>query len=111
MLSPSPTDPHPFAQIDVDFHDWTKIPAYADAVTDQVQNPDVNLVSIKVASHGQDLFAYARVQGLLFQGARTNETDSIFVFLDEDNNRLTGYPVGDLGADALGEITGWGGCR
>src|SRR5438445_979531 len=107
MLSPSPTGPSPFVQIDGDFSDWAKFPAYADAVTDQVQNPDVNLVSIKVASQGQDLFAYARLQGLLFQGARTNETDSIFVFLDEDNNRLTGYPVGDLGADALVEITGW----
>src|SRR2546425_11187687 len=43
----------------------------------------------------------------LFRSMGTNETDSIFVFLDEDNSRSTGYPIGDLGADAMVEVTGW----
>ena len=107
MLSPSPNGPSAIIRIDGDFSDWAKFPAYADSATDQVQNPDVNLLAVKVASQNQDLFVNARVQGLLFQSPGTNETGSVFVFLDEDNNRKTGYPIGDLGADALVEVYGW----
>src|SRR5439155_508923 len=95
MLWPSPNGPSAIIRIDGDFSDWAKFPAYADSATDQVQNPDVNLLAVKVASQNQDLFVNARVQGLLFQSPGTNETGSVFVFLDEDNNRKTGYPIGD----------------
>src|SRR5207245_7039898 len=74
---------------------------------DQVQNPGVSLLDVKVVTQNQNLFVNARVQGLLFQGPGANETDSVFVFLDEDNNRNTGYPIGDLGADAMVEVYGW----
>src|SRR5436309_2144823 len=107
MLSPSPGGPSSIIRIDGDFSDWAPFPAYADSPTDQVQNPGVNLLDVKVATQNQNLFVKARVQGLLFQGSGSNETDSVFVFLDEDNNRNTGYPIGDLGADAMVEIYGW----
>src|SRR2546425_3319374 len=107
MLSPSPNGPSPIIRIDGDFSDWAKFPAYADSPSDQVQNPDVNLLDVKVATQNQNLFVNAQVQGLLFQGSGSNETDSVFVFLDEDNNRNTGYAIGDLGADAMVEIYGW----
>ena len=57
----------------------------------------MNLLAVKVASQDQDLFVNARVQGLLFQGPGSNETDSVFVFLDEDNNRklLSAIDPGD----------------
>src|SRR2546422_897578 len=107
MLSPSPGGPSSIIRIDGDFSDWAPFPAYADSSTDQVQNPGINLLDVKVATQNQNLFVNARVQGLLFQGSGSNETDSVFVFLDEDNNRNTGYPIGDLGADAMVEIYGW----
>src|SRR2546425_4074926 len=107
MLSPSPGGPSSIIRIDGDFSDWAPFPAYADSSTDQVQNPGINLLDVKVATQNQNLFVNARVQGLLFQGSASNETDSVFVFLDEDNNRNTGYPIGDLGADAMVEIYGW----
>src|SRR5207245_11119257 len=81
--------------------------SYSIRPTGAIQNPDVNLQAIKVAAQDQELFVYARVQGLLFQGAAANETDSMFVFIDQDNNHLTGYPIGDIGADAMVEVTGW----
>src|SRR5213593_1878189 len=86
MLSPSPGGPSSIIRIDGDFSDWAPFPAYADSPTDQVQNPGVNLLDVKVATQNQNLFVKARVQGLLFQGSGSNETDSVFVFLDEDNN-------------------------
>src|SRR5881296_2269031 len=107
MLSPSPSGPSPIIRIDGDFSDWAKFPTYSVNPTGAIQNPAVNLQAIKVAAEDQDLFVYARVQGQLFQGVAVNETDSMFVFLDRDNNRLTGYPIGDLGADAMVEVTGW----
>ncbi|TLZ43840.1 MAG: tetratricopeptide repeat protein [Methanobacteriota archaeon] len=107
ILSPSPAGPSALIRIDGDFSDWAAIPAYADSPIDQIQNPAVNLLATKVATQGHDLFVNARVQGLLFDGASPNETDSVFVFVDQDANRLTGYPIGDLGADSAVEVFGW----
>lgn len=106
MLSPAPTG-GPLIRIDGSFGDWTKFPAYAQSPADSTPNPAVHLLAVKVASQDRDLFVYVKVQGLMFQGTGVNETDSIFAFVDEDNSRTTGYPIGDLGADSLVEVTGW----
>src|SRR5712692_7823072 len=107
LLSPSPSGPSAIIRIDGDFSDWAKFPTYSINPTVAIQNPAVNLQAIKIAAQDQELFVYARVQGQLFQSVAVNETDSMFVFLDQDNNRLTGYPIGDLGADSMVEVTGW----
>jgi uncharacterized repeat protein (TIGR01451 family) len=107
MLSPSPVGPSSLIRIDGDFSDWAAIPAYADSPVDQMLNPAVNLLAVKVATEDRNLFVNARVQGLLFSGGAPNETDSVFVFVDEDANRLTGYPIGDLGVDSAVEVFGW----
>lgn len=107
LLSPSPNAPTSIIRIDGDFSDWAGLPAYADSATDQVQNPAVNLVAVKFAAEDRNLYVNARVQGLLFQGSGVNETDSVFVFVDEDNNPMTGYPIGDIGADSVVEVYGW----
>jgi len=107
MLSPSPGGPSSIIRIDGDFSDWALTPAYADSPIDQIQNPAVNLVAVKVATQDRDLFVNVQVQGFLFNGGASNETDSIFVFVDEDANVGTGYPIGDLGADSAVEVFGW----
>ncbi|HYS73318.1 MAG TPA: lamin tail domain-containing protein [Thermoplasmata archaeon] len=107
FLSPSPAGPTSIIRIDGDFSDWSRFPAYADSPTDAVQTPDVNLVAMKVATQDRNLFVEAQVQGLLFQGPAANQTGSVFVFVDEDNDRTTGYPIGDLGADSMVEVYGW----
>ncbi|TLZ56885.1 MAG: DUF11 domain-containing protein [Methanobacteriota archaeon] len=107
LLSPGPSAPSSIIRIDGDFSDWANMRPYVQSAADVTPNPAVHLVAMKVATQDQDLFVYARVQGLMFQGTAVNETDSIFVFVDEDNNRNTGYPIGDLGADSLVEVYGW----
>jgi uncharacterized repeat protein (TIGR01451 family) len=107
LLSPAPTGGGPLIRIDGNFGDWAKFPAYMQSPADSTPNPAVHLLAVKVVSQDRDLFVYAKVQGLMFQGIGVSETDSIFVFVDEDNSRTTGYPIGDLGADSLVEITGW----
>jgi uncharacterized repeat protein (TIGR01451 family) len=107
LLSPAPTGGGPLIRIDGNFGDWAKFPAYMQSPADSTPNPAVHLLAVKVVSQDRDLFVYAKVQGLMFQGTGVSETDTIFVFVDEDNSRTTGYPIGDLGADSLVEITGW----
>src|SRR6266545_4883144 len=107
FLSPSPGGPTSIIRIDGDFSDWSTFPAYADSTTDAFQTPDVNLVTVKAVTQDRNLFVEAQVQGLLFQGPAANETGSVFVFVDEDNDRTTGYPIGDLGADSMVEVYGW----
>lgn len=107
MLSPFPGGPASRIQIDGDFSDWTAVPAFVDSASDQGQNPAVNLVAFKAVAEGSNLYVNVRVQSLLFRGVGPNETDSIFVFVDEDADRSTGYPIGDLGADSVTEAFGW----
>jgi uncharacterized repeat protein (TIGR01451 family) len=107
MLSPGPGVPSSIIRIDGDFSDWANLRAYGQSPSDPTRNPAVHLMAVKVASQDRNLFVYVRVQGPMFQGTGANETDSIFVFVDEDNSRNTGYPIGDLGADSLVEVYGW----
>jgi len=107
MLSPAPGAPSSLIRIDGTFGDWANMRPYGQSLSDPTKNPAVHLVTVKVATQDRDLFIYVRVQGLIFQGSGVNETDSIFVFVDEDNSRNTGYPIGDLGADSLVEVYGW----
>src|SRR6266699_2585534 len=107
ILSPGPNAPSSIIRIDGDFSDWANMASYGQSAADVTPNPAVHLVAMKVATQDQNLFVYTRVQGNMFQGTAVNETDSIFVFVDEDNNRNTGYPIGDLGADSLVEVYGW----
>ena len=107
ILSPGPNAPSSIIRIDGDFSDWANMASYGQSAADVTPNPAVHLVAMKVTTQDQNLFVYTRVQGNMFQGTAVNETDSIFVFVDEDNNRNTGYPIGDLGADSLVEVYGW----
>src|SRR6267143_971902 len=107
ILSPGPNAPSSIIRIDWDFSDWANMRPYVQSAADLTPNPAVHLIAMKVATQDQNLFVYTRVQGFMFQGTAVNETDSIFVFVDEDNNRNTGYPIGDLGADSMVEVYGW----
>ncbi|TLZ50721.1 MAG: DUF11 domain-containing protein [Methanobacteriota archaeon] len=104
LLSTSPTPGG--IQIDGRFGDWGKFPTYTDGLRDQVANPDVNLVAYKLQAIDGNLFAWAQVNGTLFE-ARSGGTDATFVFIDEDGSRGTGFRIGGLGADRAVEVYGW----
>jgi uncharacterized repeat protein (TIGR01451 family) len=105
LIAPSPS-PSPI-KIDGYFGDWTGVRSFADGQMDQTTNPDVNVVSYKAETHENDLFIYARVEGVMLNGSSNQGVDSMFVFIDEDNDPDTGYPVAGLGSDRLLEVSGW----
>jgi len=100
---PGPVDA---IRIDHDFADWVGIQAYVDSATDQVENPGANLIETKMVVTQDDIFAYARLQGSPFSAP---DPDIVYVFVDEDGDPTTGYPIGDLGADGVAEVYGWDG--
>ncbi len=108
VLSPTPGGSAPIA-IDHNFGEWARYTAYANAPPANLNNPDINILEVKIASDPANLYVYAKVQGLLFQAPWTNGTESVFVFVDEDGSAATGYPIGGLGADLLAVVTGWDG--
>ena len=108
VLSPAPGGYAPIA-IDHNFGEWARYTAYVNAPPTNLNNPDINLLQVKVATDASSLYVYAQVQGLFFQAPWTNGTESLLVFVDTDRNSNTGYPVGDLGADLLAVVTGWDG--
>ena len=108
LFAPPPA-PSSAIQINGSFGDWATYSAYVNAPPASLANPDINLLEIKVTADASNLYVYAKVQGILFLAPWTNGTESLLVFVDEDNNSATGYPVGGLGADALAVVTGWDG--
>jgi uncharacterized repeat protein (TIGR01451 family) len=108
ILTPSPGAYAPIA-IDHNFSEWSRFTAYTNAPPANLNNPDINLLAVKVTTDPSYLYVYAKVQGLFFQAPWTNGTESLLVFVDTDHNPNTGYPVGALGADVLAVVTGWDG--
>ena len=95
--------------IDGHFGDWARVPVqYADPVGDTRGNPDVDLVSYKLAAAPFGLSVYARVNGRAFEGAG-NGSDVLVALIDSDGRADTGYDAGRLGADYAVEIAGWDG--
>lgn len=108
LLTPAPGAYAPIA-IDHNFSEWNRFTAYANAPPTNLNNPDINLLAVKVATDPSNLYVYAKVQGLFFQAPWTNGTESLLLFVDADHTANTGYPIGDLGADSLAVVTGWDG--
>ncbi len=101
-----PVPPSPI-EIDGHFGDWAGVQSFADAQLDQTSNPDVNIISYKAKCHSRSVYIYARVEGMMLNGSGNQGVDSIFVFLDLDNNPDTGYRVASIGSDQLVEVRGW----
>ena len=93
--------------VDGNFDDWAGVRAFADGQLDQTANPDVNVISYKAEIHRNTAFVYAKVEGVILNGSGSQGVDSIYVFIDRDNDADTGYLVAGLGADSLIEIGGW----
>ena len=103
----SPLAPPPPIRVDGSFNDWAGVRAFADGQLDQTANPDVNVISYKAEIHRNTAFVYAKVEGVILNGSGSQGVDSIYVFIDRDNDPDTGYSVAGLGADSLIEIGGW----
>jgi uncharacterized repeat protein (TIGR01451 family) len=105
LISP-PAPPSPI-KVDGSFDDWARVQSFADGRSDQTINPDVNVVSYKAEVHRNTAFVYASVEGVMLNGSGSQGVDTVYVFIDKDNDPSTGYSVAGLGADSMIEIGGW----
>ncbi len=92
--------------IDGNFLDWIKAQIYRD--TPDSTNPDISLTEYSMKHDNLGSYFYIETQGQLFTG-RDGGADAVDVFVDIDNNPLTGYSVRGIGADMVTEIVGWNG--
>jgi hypothetical protein len=93
-------------QIDGYFMDWLKAQIYRQAPDSS--NPDIALTAYAVKYDSRGSFFYIATEGQVLQG-RDNGADGFYIFIDRDNNPLSGYSVRGLGADALVAVVGWNG--
>jgi hypothetical protein len=91
-------------QIDGYFMDWLKAQVYRQAPDSS--NPDIALTAYAVKYDHRGSFFYIATEGQVLQG-RDNGADGFYIFIDRDNNPLSGYSVRGLGADALVSVVGW----
>jgi hypothetical protein len=98
--------PKESVHIDGYFMDWLKAQVYRQ-VPDS-SNPDIALTAYAVKYDYRGSFFYIATEGNVLQG-RDSGADGFYIFIDRDNNPLTGYSVRGLGADALVSVVGWNG--
>jgi hypothetical protein len=98
--------PKDSVQIDGYFMDWLKAQVYRQAPDSS--NPDIALTAYAVKYDYRGSFFYIATEGQVLQG-RDNGSDGFYIFIDTDNNPLSGYSVRGLGADALVAVVGWNG--
>ncbi len=90
-------------RVDGDFTDWDESLILGDAHT----YPDANLNIIETSvetNEAGNLFMYARAGSSWFS---SQNADSLFVFIDSDDNPATGYSVRNMGAEYAVEVWGW----
>ena len=96
--------PKQTVEIDGYFMDWIKAQVYKD-VPDS-SNPDIALSAYAMKYDARGSFFYIATEGQIFEG-RDNGADGFYIFIDRDNNPMSGYSVRGLGADALVVVLGW----
>jgi hypothetical protein len=97
------TEPSPFA-VDGDFKEWSGVEAFSAYV--QSGSDSIDLSEWAVQSEDDGLFIYLMTEGALWT---SSDVTSFYLFIDSDNDALTGYAVSDIGADYLIEFHGWNG--
>jgi archaellum component FlaF (FlaF/FlaG flagellin family) len=92
--------------IDGNFLDWTKSQMYHD-VPDS-DNPDIAISAYAVKHDANGSYFYIETEGQLFTG-RSAGADGFYIFVDRDNNPMSGYFIRGIGADIVTDIIGWNG--
>ncbi|HYS71799.1 MAG TPA: hypothetical protein VEM95_05190, partial [Thermoplasmata archaeon] len=103
LVAPPPTSGG--ISVDGAFADWQGVRSYAQR--EIVSNPNVDLTAYAVYWHDDRLSVRSTVRGTMFGDA--NVLDVLWVFVDVDGDRGTGYDEGRIGADLLLEIRGGNG--
>jgi hypothetical protein len=91
--------------IDGQFDDWNGVKLYMNE--EPGTNPDTTITSYGISLDNGFFSFIAEVQGAAL--GDITEYDSLYLFIDQDNNPSTGYIVKDLGADYMIEVFGGSG--
>ncbi len=91
--------------VDGNVDDWTGISGYNQ--TQDVPEDSVNITSYKMLLKDNILSLIIEMKGQLFLD--TIRQDSVYTFIDSDGIKLTGYNLGNFGADFLVELSGFNG--
>jgi len=105
LILAAPAAPPQFAA-DGDFREWGQTAALKDADLEPIPENAANLVEVRVAADERKVFVYAKAEAAWFSGA---EESVVRIFVDRDGDALTGFDLGDLGADLMLEAAGKGG--
>jgi len=89
--------------IDGKFGDWSDETRYS---ASPMGVAGVAIAEYSVATLANDLFVYVQTAAPVME---TTDVDSLYFFIDADGSAGTGYQIGTLGADYLGELHGWDG--
>ena len=88
-------------EVDGNFDEWDDAMMFT--MSTESPSPDSNVLEWAASTYESQLNVYARVEGLLMSSSTAQR---LMFFVDADDDRSTGYLVGDIGADFMLEILG-----
>jgi uncharacterized repeat protein (TIGR01451 family) len=104
------TTPTDAISIDGNFSAWNQFTSFLDSTSDQVNDPDLNILETRLVCGRDRIDLYIRVEGTALAGSSSNfnnSVDSFFIFIDMDSAPDTGYAINNLGVEVMVEIHGW----
>ena len=90
-------------EIDGDFDDWHAVRAYYDPENDELEDKSLDIREYKLKESDGYMYLYLRTNGTLFE--IDEGVHSVRFFIDVEDY---GYEIGDIKADYLFEVYGWG---
>ncbi|UCE80639.1 MAG: hypothetical protein JSV94_05675 [Methanobacteriota archaeon] len=89
-------------KVDGDFGEWDDEVMFT--MTTASTTPETNVIEWSAATYHTQLHVYVRVEGQLMVG---DSVQRLVVFIDADDERSTGYLIGETGADFMLDLLGW----
>jgi hypothetical protein len=95
-------------EIDGDFSDWDDVPTMPDEIEGSLFNQDVDMVDYRVEGLYEELSFYLRVERSLLDGQQYGErhVDTVYIFIDSDQDPQTGFIVESIGCEYMIVIYG-----
>ncbi|UCF07376.1 MAG: zinc ribbon domain-containing protein [Thermoplasmata archaeon] len=95
-------------ELDGDFRDWSDVTSNSDPSEMAPFNHNVDIVDFRLDSRSSHLSFYIDVEGYMLAGEPGGEehVDTVYIFIDADQNPDTGYFIDGIGADHMLEVYG-----
>jgi uncharacterized protein YuzB (UPF0349 family) len=96
-------------EIDGDFTDWSYILPVTDVIESPMFNPNIDIIEYKIDGKLGELSFYLQVEGEMLSGepGGGSHVDTVYIFIDTDQNPQTGFLINGIGADFMVEVYGW----